>query len=285
MRCVLTDPICENSGSLLVAIPAIAAHLPIVEISLSRLRERFKNASFLIVSPSPHLFNHLADKQTRIAPDSEFAAVSKIEVEGLLSPNKRQRSGWYYQQLLKYAIVSAAPFVRVLILDADTVVLREIEIAHNEFFTSKERHKPYFQHFLTLFNADPPFKSSAITNFMWFRPVALRRMLSEIEKIHKKSWLRAIIDIVNLIEHDGAFSEYETYANWFALRNGPHKELPIHIFRRGDLLLSKKRNYRRVVDQVLRSNFDSVAFELNHRQDIIRKIGSQIILRLSIKDW
>ena len=285
MKSAAISPHCKGLNSVLVVIPAIAEHSPIVEISLPRLRERFKQASFLIVSPSPEIFNHLADEQTRIEPDAAFSVVSKIELEGMLSPDKRQKSSWYFQQLLKFAVVAQAQNQRVLIVDADTILLREIEIAPGEFFTSKERHNPYFQHFNALFKANPPFKSSAITNFMWFSPIALRQMLGEIEQHHQESWWKAIITVANSILNDGAFSEYETYANWYALRHGPHLEIPIHIFRRGDLLVHGSVSHLDAVNATRLAGYAAIAFELHHSRTIMRYLGAWAILRLRLKIW
>lgn len=273
------------AGTTLVVIPAIAAHLPIVEISLHRLKARYKQASFLIVSPSPDVFKHLANAHTRIAPDHEFSEVSKNDLARLLSADKAKRCGWYYQQLLKFAIVAKAPFDRVLILDADTIILREIDIAPNEFFTSKERHRPYFQHFKALFNVNPPFKSSAITNFMWFESKALREMLSEIEELHQQSWWMAIIHVANPIAHDGAFSEYETYANWYALRHGPHVEIPMNIFRRGDLLIHGKASLSDSIHAAQSAGYGAMAFELNHSKSVIHRLGALLTLSFRLRIW
>jgi len=273
------------AGTTLVVIPAIAAHLPIVEISLARLRTRYKQASFLIVSPSPDVFNHLENAHTRNAPDHEFSEVSKNDLARLLSADKAKRCGWYYQQLLKLAIVAKAPFDRVLILDADTVVLREIDIAPNEFFTSKERHRPYFQHFKALFNVNPPFKSSAITNFMWFGSKALREMLSEIEELHQKPWWMAIIHVANPIAHDGAFSEYETYANWYALRHGPHVEIPMNIFSRGALLLKSEAGHKSVIARAIKRGYCSVAFEYSHSTIWAHRFIANAIMTFSFREW
>jgi hypothetical protein len=285
MKSAVISPHCKELSSILVVIPAIAAHRPIVEISFPRLKKRFKHASFLIVSPTPEIFNHLADEQTRVEPDKAFSAVSKIELEGMLSPDKRQKTSWYFQQLLKFSIVAQASNERVLIVDADTILIREIEIAPGVFFTSKERHRPYFEHFNALFHAEPPFKSSAITNFMWFSPIALRQMLLEIEYLHQESWWTAIITIANSILNDGAFSEYETYANWYALRHGPHQEMAIHIFRRGDLLVNGTVTHLDAVRATQLAGYSAIAFELHHSRTIMRHLGAWMILRLGLKIW
>lgn len=270
---------------MLIVIPATSKHKPVVEVSIARLKYSFPEASFLIVCPSPDVFTNLIDGNVRIAADDEFALVNRTDLEAALSPSKRHLVGWYYQQFLKYAVVASAREARVMMLDADTVVMRDIQCAPNVFFTSKERHEVYFEHFRGLFNATAPFKASAITNFMWFDAEALREMLFEIAELHHNEWWKVIVDIANDISADGAFSEYETYANWFSLRHGPHTEVPIHIFRRGDLLIRSLSDYTRVIAVVEAKGYEAVAFELNHRGGFLRRLGVRLLLKFSIKHW
>lgn len=270
---------------MLIVIPATSRHKPVVEISIARLKNRFPEASFLIVCPSPDVFSNLSGSNVRIAADDEFALVKKAELEAVLSPSKRHLLGWYFQQFLKFAVIASARETSVLVLDADTVVLRDIQSQPNVFFTSKERHEVYFEHFQTLFHATAPFKASAITNFMWFNADALRAMLLEISEIHHNVWWKFIADIANDISANGAFSEYETYANWFALHHGSHTEIPIHLFRRGDLLIRSAADYPRMIAEAEAKGYDAVAFELNHRGGFLRKLSAWVLLGLAIKQW
>lgn len=270
---------------MLIVIPATSNHKQVVEVSLARLKHRIPEASYLIVCPTPGIFTKLIDTNVHIAADNEFAIVKKTVLEAALSPTKRHLVGWYYQQFLKFAVVAAAREACVLVLDADTVVMCDIQCNQNVFFTSKERHEPYFDHFRILFRATPPLKASAIANFMWFNTEAVREMLSEIEALHHDDWWKVIINIANDISADGAFSEYETYANWFSLRHGPHFEVPIHIFRRGDLLVRSVTDYTRVIAEVESAGYDAVAFELNHRGGFLRRLGTRLLLKFAIKRW
>lgn len=271
--------------SILVVIPATSNHKPVVEISIERLMRRFPQATFLVVCPSPDAFTNLRDNNVCIAADDEFAPVIRPILAAALSPAKTHLVGWYYQQFLKYAVVAKAREARVLVVDADTIVMRDIQHRPSAFFTSKERHEPYFEHFRRLFGETAPFKASAITNFMWFSPDTLREMLFEIQERHNNTWWKVIVDIANNISADGAFSEYETYANWFSLRNGHHTEVPITIFRRGDLLARSASDFARVVGEVEAKGYDAVAFELNHRGGVLRRLGGRMVLKLAIKLW
>jgi hypothetical protein len=270
---------------MLIFIPAIVNHRPIVEISISRLKKKYEDAKFLIICPLIEQFSDLRSENIQVAADSEFAPISKQELAIILSQEKKHLVSWYYQQFLKYAVVAKTYETRILVIDADTILIRDIECMEYTFFTSKERNQGYFEHFLKLFGKIAPLQNSAIANFMWFSPSQLRRMLSEIQLNFQKDWWVALVDVANTIQTDTAFSEYETYANWCALSNVRCIETPIHIFRRGDLLLKSESDYAKVVNEVESKGYDAVAFEMNHHSDFLRRLGARVVLKLSIRNW
>jgi hypothetical protein len=270
---------------MLIFIPAIANHRPVVEISISRLKRKYQNANFLIVCPLVEQFSDLGGENIQIAADAEYAPISKLELALILSPEKKHLVNWYYQQLLKYAVIAKSHERRILVIDADTVLIRDIDCVEYTFFTSKERNQGYFEHFFKLFGEVAPLKNSAIANFMWFSPSQLRIMLSEIQLKFQNSWWIALVDVANTIKIDTAFSEYETYANWCALGNGRHIETPIHIFRRGDLLINSESDYAKVVNEVESKGYDAVAFEMNHQNSFVRRVGARVVLMLAFRNW
>ena len=269
----------------LVAIPAIAAHRPVVELSLAQVRNQLTNAKFLIVTPDTTAFAGLEKLGVEVHHDNVYAPVDKRGLTQFLAPGKRHLPGWYYQQLLKYAVISASSSQRTLILDADTVVVRDIRAEPGTFFTARERNEGYFEHYRKLMGRAPSLAASAITNFMWFESDALREMLAQIEKRHGQLWWRAILEVANGIAIETAFSEYETYANWYAAETGQHVEIPINMFRRGDLLLKHPSDYQRVLSATSRKGYDAVAFELNHRSSSLHRIGMRAVLHLGLKVW
>lgn len=271
--------------NMLIVIPAIAQHRPVVEISIARLKLRYPDAKFMVVCPSLDDFSNLSDCRVNVTSDESLAPVSKVELTRALAPSKRHLAGWYYQQLLKYAAVTASKSTRVLVLDADTVILDDITCKPGTFFTSKERNASYFEHFNQMFGINPILQGSAIVNFMWFESQALRTMLATIESEHKQDWWNVIISIANNIKTAGAFSEYETYANWYAAWAGKHIEIPISIFRRGDLLLRHRDDYLRVASSVEKKSYHAVAFELNHQNTLIRRIATRLAFHLGLRLW
>jgi hypothetical protein len=268
-----------------IIIPATSIHRPVVELSIERLKRRYPLADILIITPAPDVFAEFKCDTVQIGADADYSPITKAELAATLFREKAHLAGWYFQQFLKYAAVAAAQDRRVLVLDADTVVLRDIECEPGTFFTSKARHRDYYEHFKILFGDLISFQASAITNFMWFDSDEVRRMLVEICERHSKSWWLAIISIANGIHAECAFSEYETYANWVSLRHGCHTEVPIHIFWRGDLLLRSRTDHYRVLREVEKRGYDAVAFEMQHRRGIIRQLGARFILNFSIRRW
>jgi hypothetical protein len=270
---------------MIVFIPATLINKPVVKISIARIKRLIPDVNFLIVTPSRDDFNSLIDSDVKVMSDNDFCIISKTELASYLSPSKKHLIGWYYQQLLKYSVLNTLKNEDVLIVDADTVILGDIRKRENIFYTSNERHKAYFEHFHLLFNSNAPLKASAITNFMWFDSNKLREMLNEIESSHNDTWWKVIILTANKISSDVAFSEYETYANWCALKYGVQSEVKIHIFRRGDLLLTKSHGYEDVVNKAEKNGYFSVGFELAHSRNFCRTIFAWFLMSLSIRWW
>ena len=270
---------------MLIIIPATAGHLATVEISVMRMKTQYPSARFLIVCPLFADFSHLKGDDVEIIEDEKFMPLTKQDLEKILSPEKKQCVSWYYQQILKYAVIARSFESRLLLIDADTILIRNVNCEKNVFFTERGRHDAYFSHFYMLFDETAKLNNSAITNFMWFEPKALREMLSEINMRHGKEWWKVIVDKANDIPVNGAFSEYETYANWISLRQGTHLEVPIHLFRRGDLLVNSKADYTRLIKEIESHGYDGVAFELHHRNGFFLKIGAWFALKLGLKLW
>jgi hypothetical protein len=268
-----------------IVIPSTSAHKHIVKISIDYYKTIYPEASILIVCPYKYDFLDLICNQVEVAEDVNFEFISKSDLKLIMPSTRQNLVGWYYQQLLKYAIVSQLCDEYVLVSDADTVVLRDLSSEKDVFFTSKEKSIKYHAHYIELIKKSPTLKSSSIVNFMFFKPNLLRLMLSDIEQSHNQPWWRAIISIANLIEPSGAFSEYETYANWYSMIHGTHKEVPINIFRRADLLISSNNSYSRVVEKLNIKGYDAVAFELNHKKGFYRKIAAKVVLNLNLKPW
>lgn len=268
-----------------VCIPAIADHLAIVRVSVAWLRKTMPDVGLTIVCPDPAQFAEFVPQGIAVAADADFAVIGKAALRAELAPDKQRVTGWYYQQLLKFAIVAAQPDDHVLILDADTVLLRDLRTSPPTFYTTREENAPYFEHYGRLMGASRTLTRSAVANFMVFAPASLRDMLADIERRHGAPWWKAIVDIANAIDSPTAFSEYETYANWMAAANPAQPVQPLRLFRRGDLLVSSPPDFDRVSAAAARRSYDAIAFEMQHRSDFRRRLQARLVMALGLAPW
>jgi hypothetical protein len=135
----------------------------------------------------------------------------------------KNRTGWYYQQLLKLYAQQVIPDLsdEVLILDSDTIFLRETEFFDKRgrvFMTvGSEYHNPYFAHGQRLL---PGWRRvykeySGISNHMMFNRNILQEIFSVVEgRFHRPFW-EIFLQMVDSreIAHSGA-SEFELYFNY-----------------------------------------------------------------------
>lgn len=147
---------------------------------------------------------------------------------------KKNRNGWYFQQLLKiYAsLVIDELLDNYLIIDADVFFLKPIYFMENNkyiFTVSNENHEPYFKHMKRL---HPSFKKniteSGISHHMIFNRQIVKELINLVECYHNRKFWQIFIEMVdehknhnvNIVE--AGASEYELYFN-FMISNHPDK--------------------------------------------------------------
>ncbi len=210
-----------------VVIPCISKDLKTLELCIKGIRKYGKDVRRIIVVSPTRLTNSAEWFPERNYPFSIRDVVIEIfngDIERAESylKDKNNRSGWFYQQLLKLY----APFVipgissNVLMLDADTIFLNRVEFMTDWgeplYNVGTEYHKPYFAHAKRLL---PGFKKvfqeySGIVHHMLFQKSVLEDLFRMIEG---EPW-KAICHCVDKNEIFGSFfSEYELYFNYVFL--------------------------------------------------------------------
>lgn len=134
------------------------------------------------------------------------------------------RTGWYYQQFLKYAYAYIAGHEYYLIWDADTIPLTHIDyFAENRpfFVTKKEYHKPYFRTIETLFDGEVKRYDDTVSfiaeNMLFKREYVLEiiRKINGNGNLKGDTFFEKILDAVDQRDLCGSgFSEFETYGNY-----------------------------------------------------------------------
>lgn len=107
-----------------------------------------------------------------------------------------QRYGWVLQQLLAVSYILESKFKGVLLIDADTILLRKMDwLAENSkqiLMVSTEFHKPYYELLSKIIATPKTPPSTFVTHHMLFQP----HVLQEIFSVNK---LRGINDLVDAI--------------------------------------------------------------------------------------
>ena len=134
-----------------------------------------------------------------------------------------KKSGWYKQQILKYAIHSIIND-NYLIIDSDTFTrdldcLTNINSDFRYYNTYASLHTPYEETFNKLLNVDiEPSIYNYVTEVFPMNYIILKEMLSKIEVIHKDKWHIAILKNIDTLY---GFSEYQTFGKYQFLYNYP----------------------------------------------------------------
>lgn len=138
-----------------------------------------------------------------------------------------ERYGWVLQQLLTITHVMNSDEAGILVINADTLILRpQVWLLDNDvqiLMESYEFHRPYYE-FLRRFRLDEnAFKSSHITHHMLMQPKYLRRIYSEFIGVSFRE-IEYLVDQVvqysNPLESSPVCVEFELYALGMRTRFG-----------------------------------------------------------------
>tara|TARA_B110000211_G_C14047043_1_gene539474 strand:- start:794 stop:1633 length:840 start_codon:yes stop_codon:yes gene_type:complete len=268
----------------LICIPATRIHIKYVEFSLQLLSKSFPDNDILIVTPHPNSFNHLNKRNIVVRNDTEFLDLSIDEFKKELTDDKKHMFKWYYQQFLKYSIISKSKeYSDILILDADTIILSDcVKDINSINLTKLEYNKSYFELIKNHFPGQKLLSKSAIVNFMWFNSILFAEMLDFMVSDSKRNWFDILLEDINKSTPLIAFSEYETYANY--KNNNKKSELKVlKIFRRADLFMDFY-SFERIIEIAKIYKFDLISFEDNHKKSLFKKIIiSLIVMSINLK--
>ena len=195
-----------------IVIPTTKKDLSTLEECIEACKKYIKNYRNIIV---------VSDKQyttNAIWFDENNYQFSKLDIKNIIGDH--WRFGWYYQQLLKLYVFFTIPNIldNVLILDSDTVFLKNIDFFHDNkpcYNYGTAHHRPYFKHMKKLLPelSRQDRKKSGICHHMMFQRKIMRDLFYRIESKHKKDLWVLFLEFADLNEKSGA-SEYEIYFNF-----------------------------------------------------------------------
>lgn len=136
---------------------------------------------------------------------------------GKIEHNGEDRTGWYFQQLLKFGVSRLSRTDNYVVVDADTIFIKKTSLTRGNKYLlrrSIEYHRPYFETYSKLFGYFPDRQLSFISNYMIFSKQIVSELLSKLEERFNQKWYDAILSSIG----DGlsTFSEFETYGNYLS---------------------------------------------------------------------
>ena len=199
-----------------VVLPLIEKDLALLPLVLQGLRKHLDHplGKIHLVAPDRPALREAAARNGCAFRDED--TVLPVRSRDIRYRSARgDRSGWIFQQFLKWAD-SPAETEFYFVIDADTILNRPRAFRRDGktlFLSSDEFHLPYRKMFERLLGFRPPGIRSFVAHQMLFEKSKTARLRAEIEARAGRPWHEEILRILNE-EPALSFSEFETYGNW-----------------------------------------------------------------------
>lgn len=170
----------------------------------------------IIISPESEIIMNLCKEKNCIFVDENTVLpITKKDIN--YTVDGINRSGWLFQQLLKYAAEKYCKQKYYLVTEADTVFLRPRVFEQNGKIifpcNGQMCHVPYFDSYKTLLGKIIYPYVNLTSHHSLINKERLQQLKSDIEQYCQKPWYRAIIE--NIDKNEGsAISDYETYGQY-----------------------------------------------------------------------
>lgn len=206
-----------------VFIPAHAKDFSVLPLCIRSLKKHLRPASRTItvvcVESEQELRQAVADDSVKWLQQDAVEDILPRDAMPRFVWEGRDRSGWYYQQLLKYALRKHSLTRHYLVMDADTVFVRRTDFTRSGryvFYASEQFHEPYFRTYQKLLGYFPERQPSFITDYMILDSDFLDELLQLISaRANGAKWYDAILAAIDPAELS-SFSEYETYGYYLS---------------------------------------------------------------------
>jgi hypothetical protein len=240
-----------------VILPTTAKDLEVLAYCIKGILENVKHpiTNIKIVAPnSPEILDFCKKNKYVYIDEDSVLPIKKSDV--VYSVNGEDRSGWIFQQFLKYS-----PHLSVeehyLTVDTDTVLIRpQTYIRNGKILVLKgdDHYPPYRRMIKKLLGYGPLLSLSSVCHQNLFSKTELTGLKQAIEKHTGKVWYQAILDNLSGTNHT-IFAENLTYAYWMC---HAHKDCVVteYFFNKGvnrsalgnfeDVKKSNRENYKSI---------------------------------------
>ncbi len=214
----------SNKNTIDFIIPCHPKDFPSLNLSINGIKNIscYKNI-FVISKEDPKI-----EGVTFISENKFDKFVTKDKIKNIWEEKNKtltHRSKWIYQQFLKLLSFKVIENLSdsFVIVDSDTIFLKDIEFDSNIFYYCKaeEYHIPYLNPIRILLKINETIGFSTISHHMIFNKEKLSMMIDQIENSFGKTFVDIVLDIIDYNE-GSCFSEWDLYSNYMLLT---HKEM------------------------------------------------------------
>ncbi len=275
-----------NLDKLNICQVTLSGNIEIIKRNYLNFKQIYKNLQFFIICPNTdlnkfkeelNLDNFQIYDENEIIKFDRFKEIANLILKKTNYIEKIQdRLGWYYQQVLKLTFMYN--FIKLnneklLIWDADTIILKKIKFFDNEksviYGTTSEFFKAYYATNKTILGEIPKYFVSSVCQFSAVTPNDLKNLLSKLPKLEpsKKNiaeWFTSIIFEAIVKTHKqyngSLFSEYELIGHSKLLENKKPQILISGIREGLDGVLS---NSQEIMIKIL--NYKHLTYEFSNQ--------------------
>ena len=182
----------------------------------------------------------------------------------LLQERFADRYGWVIQQLLAVNFILKSNAKGILLLNADTVMLREVEWLDSGFnqilMASVEYHEPYYEFLHEALNFLPNPRYTFITHHMLFQPPLYKSILERQGIVSIELLANLMIERSDRNESSPFCIEFEPYAQGMLQHFSSHVRL--RKFSNLSMLRTKENisGIQQIIDNNLSADYNSVSF-------------------------
>jgi len=222
-----------------VLIPAAAVDSDVLGVTIESVRRHLAHpvgTIWVVTDPATEAARVADALGCRVVDEDSVLPIVPSDIDYEVSAV--DRSGWLFQQLLKLSADTITDREHVLVLDADTVLVRPQTFTSRGrvvLFHSEEYHSPYFDAYRAATGLAPASRVSCTTHHMVMRRGTLLGLKSLMERTRSVPWWQAVLDTC-VYESSSGFADYEVYGNyeltvggvarrWWANRPEPRSRL------------------------------------------------------------
>lgn len=212
------EPAGTSKLALDIIIPVVEKDINALPEVIAGVKKHIKHpiAGIYIIAPQSQLIKNVAESNDCIFVDEQtICNTDKAKINFVV--NGYNRSGWIYQQLLKLNFDKIGTCENYLVVDADTVFVKDTVFEKNGKFYfdfSDEYHTPYYQAFEIITALKHQMPVSFIAHYMLFNKAILQKLKLHMEQTCADNVENIIIGLKDKVKEYSYFSEYETYANY-----------------------------------------------------------------------